>query len=231
MCVLVASCASDESAVDPWETVELGTDAEFRDIFFLDSQNGWIVGAGAPGVTGGIIGRTRDGGTTWQYRSGLIPKRYRSSSVDLHAIHFVDEMHGCIAAESGEILITSDGGENWRRVGMSRAIYAHLRDVHFVDTQNGWIVGRAGVLRTGDGGEHWGRVDEDRNITGESIQFLDLSHGWVVGGSAVAHRTGDGGATWERVDVLGRPDSLPTSNSPRLTSVHFADKDHGWITG
>ena len=68
-CLLLAGCGQGGSS-DSWETIELGTDAEFRDIFFLDSPNGWMVGAVGINVPGGIVGRTGDGGKTWRYRTG-----------------------------------------------------------------------------------------------------------------------------------------------------------------
>ena len=35
--------------------------AEYRDIFFLDAQNGWMVGGVGVSVPGGIVAHTRDG--------------------------------------------------------------------------------------------------------------------------------------------------------------------------
>lgn len=229
-CLIVTSCGSDGNG-DSWETVELGTDAEFRDVFFLDTMNGWIVGSAGLKVPGGIIGRTRDGGQTWKFETGLIHGRSRAMSIDLNAIHFIDPLHGCIAAESGSILHTADGGESWERVPPSGPIYAHNRDLCFVDDRNGWIIGRQGVLRTKDGGASWLRVDKEKKMDGNAIHFLDLERGWVVGKFGSVHRTEDGGVTWKKIEALGDLEGLDGDDIPTLTSVHFADENHGWIAG
>ncbi len=229
-CLLAASCGPKEAEVG-WESVELGTDAEFRDVFFLDSQNGWIVGKGGVGITGGIIGRTRDGGGTWTYRSGLIGKRPRTRSVDLNAVVFVDTLRGCIAAGAGTMITTTDGGETWDRIPPTGPVYAQNKDIDFVDDRNGWVIGRQGVLRTDDGGDSWRRVDEEEKMTGDALDFLDLEHGWVVGKFGAAHRTEDGGVTWEKVEAWGDLEGLSGDEMPKFTSVHFSDENHGWIAG
>jgi photosystem II stability/assembly factor-like uncharacterized protein len=229
-CLVTAGCGSGESEVS-WQAVELGTDAEFRDIFFLDARQGWMVGGVGVSVPGGIVARTRDGGLTWQYQTKVITERHGSTSVDLNAVHFTDELHGVVAAESGTILRTVDGGATWDRIFPTGSIYAHHRDVEFVDEANGWIIGRQGVLRTEDGGVTWWRIDEDLGAAGEDLQMLDASRGWMVGKFGRVHRTADGGVTWEQVPALGDLEGLSGDEKPHLRSVHFVDADHGWIAG
>ena len=234
LCLLAVGCGSDEPGHPDgsWQTIELGTDAEFRDIFFLDAMNGWMVGAVGIRVPGGIVARTIDGGRTWQYRTGVVAKRSRTTSIDLNAVHFVDAMRGCVAAESGVILFTEDGGENWKRVPPTGPVYAHNRDMDFVDDRNGWIIGRQGVVHTGDGGATWRRVDEDGKMdSGNAIDFVNDSRGWVVGKFGEVHRTDDGGVTWKKVEALGNLDKVSDDEKPNLTSVHFIDLEHGWIAG
>lgn len=230
ICLLAAACGLMGDK-DPWERIELGTDAEFRDIFFLDAQNGWMVGSAGINVPGGILGRTRDGGLTWEYQSGLISKRRGSHSVDLNAVHFMTPLQGVIAAESGVILQTEDGGDSWKRVSRGGPVYAHHRNLDFVDDLNGWIIGRKGVLRTEDGGNTWKRANEEQEVMGTAIDFLDLERGWVVGKFGRVQRTEDGGATWQMVPALGNLDGLKGDDIPTLTSVHFVDENQGWIAG
>lgn len=228
--LLVVACGPGEPE-DPWETIELGTDAEFRDIFFTDARNGWIVGSAGIRVPGGIIGRTRDGGSTWEFQTGLISKRSGSHSIDMNAVHFVDEMTGTIAAESGVVLGTADGGESWKRVAASGPIYAHNRAIAFIDARQGWLLGRQGVRHTADGGATWKRVDEGRETTGNAIAFTSPQRGWIVGKFGDVQRTADGGVTWEEVAALGDVSGLKGDDLPTFTAVHFADEDHGWIAG
>ena len=54
------------------------------------------------------------------------------------------------------------------------------------------------------------------------MDFVDLSHGWVVGDDGVILATSDGGATWH---------AQQSGVSARLEHVSFADAGHGWVTG
>ena len=67
--LLCSGCVKKQPALR-WEPLPLGTDAAFEDIWFADSLNGWIAG-GSYQIDGGLIGRTRDGGLTWDYSSGM----------------------------------------------------------------------------------------------------------------------------------------------------------------
>jgi photosystem II stability/assembly factor-like uncharacterized protein len=229
-CLLVIGCGSGEVG-GSWQTIELGTDAEFRDIFFLDALNGWMVGGVGVSVPGGIVARTRDGGLTWQYRTRVIPERPRTMSIDMNAVCFLDSLRGIIAAESATIMRTEDGGESWQKVPPTGPIYAPHQDVDFVDDKNGWIVGRQGVLRTEDGGASWKKIDENLDMAGEALDMLDIRRGWMVGKFGLVHRTNDGGINWEAVPALGNLEGLSGDEKPHLRSVHFVDEDHGWAAG
>ena len=229
-CLILSGCGLGSSS-DPWEQIELGTDAEFRDMFFLDNQNGWMVGAGGINVGGGILGRTRDGGLTWEYQTGLIAKKRLSNSVDLNAVHFLDLQRGIIAAESGVILLTEDGGDSWETVSFAAPIYAHLYDIDFIDDLKGWIVGSKGVLVTEDGGQTWAPAEEEDRMGGRALDFIDHSRGWVVGKLGAVHRTEDGGSTWSPVFPMGNLDGLTGDERPSFSAVHFVDENHGWIAG
>jgi photosystem II stability/assembly factor-like uncharacterized protein len=67
----------------------------------------------------------------------------------------------------------------------------------FVDEQNGWASGRAGlVLHTADGGKGWQRqpTPTDKHLL--AIDFLDAQRGAAVGDWGVVLTTEDGGASW-----------------------------------
>jgi photosystem II stability/assembly factor-like uncharacterized protein len=229
-CLLLAGCGQGGSD-DPWQVIDLGTDAEFRDIFFLDAQNGWMVGGVGVSVPGGIVARTTDGGQTWRYKTGVIPNRYQTMNINMNAVYFTDLQHGVVAAEAGRIMRTEDGGETWKMVGAPGPVYARNHDVDFVDAMNGWIIGREGVRRTEDGGATWARIDEERKLEGNAIQFLDQDRGWVAGKFGAVSRTVDGGVTWATVAAYGSLDGLSGDDKPNFQSLHFVDENHGWIAG
>jgi photosystem II stability/assembly factor-like uncharacterized protein len=228
--LILAGCGEGQPA-DPWEVIELGTAASFRDVYFLDAENGWMVGEVGVSIPGGILARTHDGGLTWEYRTGILGKRSGSHSVDLNAVHFVDLMRGTIAAEAGTMVTTGDGGATWEKVYPVGPVYAQFRDLDFVDDSHGWAIGRLGVRRTEDGGSTWKRIDEELESAGESIDMIDRERGWMVGQFGQVWRTGDGGITWERVPALGDLGGLSGDEKPWLRSVCFVDADHGWAAG
>lgn len=219
---LLACCAGCETS-EPWTEQPMATDATFRDIFFLDSSRGWIVGGGYP-VEGGIIGSTVDGGRTWTFESGLIGGSRRSHSLYLQAVQFLDEQRGFIAAGNGRILRTVDGGKHWHPVHRGSRF---LFDLQFVDELQGWAVGHSSLLRTTDGGESWKLQepsDTEPRVSGRAIQFLDRDLGWVVGGAGAIYQTSNGGESWRRM----RP---PKSGEPVLTALSFVDVHRGWVVG
>ena len=95
----------------PWDEVAVSSDAEFRDIFFLDADQGWIVGGGY-NIDGGILGETSDGGAHWRFRVGIVPQ-VRTRLFHLNAVVFQDASTGIIVADEGRILRTVDSGAHW----------------------------------------------------------------------------------------------------------------------
>ena len=215
----MAGCTADEPA---WTAHDLGTDAEFRGILFLDEQSGWIVG-GQPGIDGGVVGRTDDGGRTWRFQSGLVRVSRGISLFHLNAIHFIDADNACMVGSGGMILRSEDGGDNWRVVRRGR-IYSRLYDIDFIDDGRGWAVGWDFVLTTEDGGHTWSEHSENR-VDGQAVEFLSTSDGWIASRHGTLHRTLDGGETWERID------DLDVTGEPHFWDMAFVDSTHGWVVG
>lgn len=206
-----------------WTVDELGTDAVFGDVYFLDSVHGWIVGGSYP-VEGGIVGKTDDGGRTWLFRSDLVRVRARPESVRLHAVHFLDRQRGFIATSGGDVLRTVDGGEHWHPVyrGSRR-----LLDLEFVDSEYGWAAGGSTLIRTTDGGQTWRSPilpDTRQHFSARAIRFLSRDLGWSVGSAGGILRTVDGGESWTQL-------AEPVSGGPDLRALSFVDANRGWVVG
>ena len=54
------------------------------------------------------------------------------------------------------------------------------------------------------------------------VWFMDAEHGWIAGQAGYVLSTSDGGATWTKTTMKGRVN---------LTSVSFADTEHGFASG
>ncbi len=112
-----------------------------------------------------------------------------------------------------------DSGANW-----------DLKDVHFTDVNNGWAVGRGGMLRTKDGGATWTKEEVEVGRRGlAAVYFANPQCGWAVGGGqrgGLVLVTGDGGANW-------RPVQAPNDRGSKgeFFAVHFPDPANGWAVG
>jgi photosystem II stability/assembly factor-like uncharacterized protein len=227
----LAGCARHAAKPQAWTPVTLPTDAEFSDVWFADTLNGWIVG-GSYQVTGGLVGRTRDGGLTWAFTSGISTPEVGVSNMGISAIRWLGDHRGVIACSGGKIFLTDDDGANWRIVRYGRSAADHLSDLQFIDERNGWAVGGGGVYRTWDGGEHWSDIvrgsSENGYLGGNGIHFFDTSNGVLIGQFGSVMGTSDGGVTWTKVDV---PMPAGVTPKPHLRDLCFADNRNGWIVG
>jgi len=205
--LLVLSGCARHAPRQLWEATAIPTDAQFDGMWFTDSLNGWITGGGYA-IDGGIVGRTRDGGRTWSFQSGVLSGG--GTRFSMGGVQFLDSLRGVSVGYGGIVLVTSDGGANWRPVRYGRSGGDGLSDVQFIDSRNGWAVGSASVVRTHDGGETWSLLvtnnAENGYLSGNAIHFVDLWNGWMVGHSGILYRSSDGGATWttERTGVATR---------------------------
>jgi photosystem II stability/assembly factor-like uncharacterized protein len=78
----------------------------FRNIYFSDNNNGWIVGSS------NLIRRTVNAGLTWSTVSSGLPT---TTSVTFSSVHFINNSYGIIGGEGGNILWSENGGASWNR--------------------------------------------------------------------------------------------------------------------
>lgn len=102
-----------------------------------------------------------------------------------------------------------------------------LRDMHFIDAQQGFAVGPnsvggSTVVSTANGGKTPWRSDQIDGLKAMALRFADGQRGLVVGEAGAIALTTDGGRTWTR----------RTSGSPHnLHAVHYATPDIAWAVG
>ncbi len=108
----------------------------YRAIYFIDEDNGWIVGYGGSLP---IVLQTTDAGATW---SDVTPSDIDSSD-KLYDIRFIDESEGLITTREGEVYKTVDGGSNWESV---LSTGQQLHSVYIEDEDDQWVVGLSGGI-------------------------------------------------------------------------------------
>ena len=226
-----------------------GIDGMLQDVYFMDNQNGLVVG------NGGLMLKTSDGGKTWEKvevdmrppgagqrpggGGGGPPAGFgRGGPAPLYNIYFINENVGYITGGRGTILKTEDGGKTWARKmarsdtpgrgGRPGGIRANLMGIQMINETTGFIAGSENtILKTTDGGETWigsserARVGETRNNL-ENILFVSPTTGWVIGSFGTLLHTTDGGENWEKRD--------PGFDN-NLFGIHFLDENTGWICG
>jgi photosystem II stability/assembly factor-like uncharacterized protein len=177
------------------------------DLYFLDSQLGWCVGAD------GRLFVTINGGVDWEgLNSGTVN--------DLDAVFFTDKNTGWIAG-SGIVKKTSDGGETWEE---SYAGPEDFLKIQFFDESAGYILADRLYLKTSTGGESWDIVIPEGMIgpySLEDICFINQETGYLSGNNYLL-KTTDGGANW---------DSMPGLPEIASNAIFFTDELKGWIVG
>jgi photosystem II stability/assembly factor-like uncharacterized protein len=96
-----------------------------------------------------------------------------------------------------------------------------LEDVHFVDANNGWAVGRQGkIVKTSNGGSTWTTQNSGTTNDLNDVFMVSTSVGYAVGdgGKVIKYN----GSSWSTIDI---------SYSQDMFGVYFLDASTGWISG
>jgi photosystem II stability/assembly factor-like uncharacterized protein len=196
---------------------------DFRDVEAFGESTAYLLSAG-PGAASRIY-KTSNGGKTWAQQFALAdPKGF------LDALAFWDEKTGIVLGDpvngQFQLLMTDDGGANWRSLP-TKDLPAALPDEGCFAASGSCIVTHgthdvwfatggartARVFHSPDRGRTW-TVSETPIMAGAdsagifSIAFRDRTHGVIVGGDyrrpndtgVTAAITADGGKTWTPIE-------------------------------
>jgi photosystem II stability/assembly factor-like uncharacterized protein len=155
----------------------------------------------------------------------------------LNSVYFLDSSRGWVVGGNGLLLVTEDGGRNWK--ASPRSVTDNFRDVHFFNSSTGLILvekslhnlksetePRSYLLKTTDGGKNWTRIDFGLSSVERNpllIRFVFAGqNGWAFGEEGQIASTEDGGNSWRR---------LQSNTRSLLLSAYFHDNQRGWIAG
>lgn len=151
----------------------------------------------------------------------------------LRALQFADSLNGWVAGDSGLIIHTTNGGEEW--IEQQTNTNSNIKDIFFLDENRGWAVAwnefipptGTSILSTTDGGENWSlELYREENVFMNSIYFLDTLNGWMGGFPGKMVFTTDGGVDWQ--DAVR--DSGGFANFPPLR-FNFYNDQYGFACG
>lgn len=169
-----------------------GANGSAWDIFFLDTQNGWIVGEY------GMVYRTTDGGNNWLNRSisvGDVPSftsvRFNSANEGI-ALGRSSYYYGFLVAH------TTDGGDSWNM--QVSGLQNNMLGVDGIDNTSLITVGNNGlILKTTDEGQTWSFPMGLPSVNLSAVDFYDQVLGMAVGEEGNMIKSTDGGATWAQI--------------------------------
>ncbi|MBS1537318.1 MAG: hypothetical protein JST20_06180 [Bacteroidetes bacterium] len=184
------------------------------------------------GVTD-MFQRTTDGGMTWTTQGTPYPKKlFRNTTPKLLKVKMIDSLHIVAVGDSGRIVTTSDGGENW--IERDSKTTWKLNDVAFYDSLNGMAVGYSWTYRiTSDGGVTW---QERPPFTNEAV-LKDVEapapHTYYLFDLAYTKmfRTFDDGATWDSTFIFKSNLLNSKVHIKAINCASFSDTLNGWVAG
>ena len=183
----------------------------FAITFLADGKRGWAAGYA------GVLLRTTDAGEHW------LPTVTGIHST-VTSIMFLENGHGWMATEDGELLSSTDLGRSWRLMEPQPQLPG-LRCVHFqADGLRGRISnGEGASLSTADGGLTWKSVARDKPADLHTITFSPdglKAPPKAKDGTMVSN---DCGATWH---LQPTPDVEMTA-----TATYSTGNGLGWMAG
>ncbi|MHA4895244.1 WD40/YVTN/BNR-like repeat-containing protein [Pedobacter sp. PWIIR3] len=202
----------------------------------VSDQVVWVSG------TNGSIGKTIDGGLTWQW---FKPTGYEK--LDFRDIEAFGS-NKAIAVNAGSpayVLLTTDGGKNWKQTYKNLDSAIFLDGMDFWDAKRGIIFGdpilnRMQILSTKDGGLSWQNISANLRwnlLTGEAgfaasgttIRAVGNGKVYIATGGAASnlYYSSNYGLTW---DFYKCP-ILQGESSTGAFSMAFYDKKTGVIVG
>ncbi len=192
-----------------WDIIHSSTSESFKDIFFINSTTGWVVGAN------GLILKTINEGESWTIQNS-------NTTSTILSVYFISEQKGWACGENGLILKTENGGNTWTQI--SAGTSSKLSSVFFLNEQKGWISTNNAILRTTDGGQSWNTfqfpLTDKKTPHFNDVHFVNQIHGVAVGTYSTIAVTEDGGQNWIKYQLLTADD---------ITAVTFYDHLHGYF--
>lgn len=168
-------------------------------MWFFDANTGIVGGATQTvlsGVASGLINRTTDGGTTWNYIT------INDTAGTVNGFYFIDANTGYLTgANRSRFFKTTDGGLTWQDQSHSPIVPSNTYNcVYAIDTTRIFLGTSSGKIATHLPGQDsaWKirQLPGTTSSTITDITFKDANTGFACGNGNYFAYTTDGGASW-----------------------------------
>ncbi len=204
-----------------WKNVSPIGNIDVWGTFFMDENNGLVIGGGCDGKQ--QFYKTTNGGKTWTYFTQNLPESGLSDLI-------MDKLTGTgYAVSSGWIWISTNFGSTWET--FSRSGYSDWQEEISLSGNTFLVPYSEGCTGGGPGGG--ARISTDFGKTWVQSQFgksmfgtylKTPSEGWVVGWERSAYYTTNAGKTWANMNC-----GIP--NGYDLDDIWFINDTLGFVVG
>lgn len=178
-------------AGENWTPLTSTTTVHLKDLFFINSETGYVAGSyynTVLGVSEGVLLKTVNGGLNW------IDLNFTNEE-NLSHIFFLNSNIGFASCKSDGLFRTVDGGLNWTNINTT-----FTTSLFFPSNQIGYSLSGGGISRSTNGGLNWEQIKDGNSadynnanvlesifFTSESTGFFGSPYYWGI------YSTTDGG--------------------------------------
>lgn len=220
-----------KTVLNGWEISKTNCNLDIiaRDMFFVDSRVGFVVGYN------GTIYKTIDAGKSWT-------KQNSGTTLHLYSVFFLNDnigfaagqaMSGCLDEDCGKgsvVLKTSNGGETWTKMFFkdytgiySLKFFNETKGVAIIETPDIPNARNSYIATTSDGGNTWKFKDLAIFSSTNKIECVDNIL-YVAGDNQKIFKSKDYGDSWQTINT-------PISVSDNVGNIYFYNENIGFIDG
>ena len=184
---------------------------DFTDIFFVDNNIGYTLGADRKSST---LFKTTNGGTTWVPTPVVFSKHAFS-------LFFKDVATGW-ASTYDSVFRSVGSDQKWEPSRFLDTIPIRIELVNAPSKNIVYLTAYNGVFKSTDGGTTFSKLlNGPSERSRKDVHFITETTGYVSSLNKI-YKTTDGGTTWKTVVTL--------SEKLKIHELHFTDENHGWAS-
>jgi len=150
---------------------------------------------------------------------------FRPIAPGLNDVHVFNENDIIAVGNSGTVVKSSDGGQQWRFVNSGNIYSYQLDRLSFPSYNIGYAIGGLSIsMKTEDHGETWFPMYTPTDFyNNTNVFFLNDTVGFISGENGYL-QTSDGGRNWEKK-------LMPYEYEDTFTAIYFTNDSTGFIAG